>query len=162
MESSSSPLLNRVVVGMIARIVPDGAQAIATAALGFRTVDSFHCHFHKQRNRGERTDGNQSDGGRLPKRPPDFIGDEHSNPQAERGAREREQTIEGNLLAGFWNGYRKRHRIPLYVSFWKRKRENLAARAAHAPAAFFAPNESCPTLYMRSFSPAEAANASGR
>src|SRR2546423_15069846 len=114
---------------MITGIVPDGAQSITTAAFGFRPVNSFHRHFDEQRNYRERADGNERNGGGLAKRPAHLVGDEHSNPKPQRGSREREQTIERNLLAGFWNGYRERHRIPLYVSFWERERGNLAARA---------------------------------
>ena len=119
------------------RIVADRAEPVSAAAFGFRPVNSFHRHFHQQRHRGQRADGNQRDRRGLPKGMADLISDQHSNPEPERGARERHQTIERNLLGGFRNGYRKRHRIPLYVSFRKRKRENLAARALACRLPFF-------------------------
>ena len=113
----------------IAGVAPDRAQAISAAPFGFRPVDSLERDFHEQGHRGEGSDGNQSNGRGLPERPANLVCDQHSDSKAKGSARENHQTVERNLLGGFWNGYRKRHRLPLYVSFWKRKRENLAARA---------------------------------
>ena len=68
--------------------------------------------------------GYAGDGGSLTKRTTDSIGYEHTDTHANGCPREGEQTIKGNLFTGFWNGYRERHRIPLYFSFRKKKRES--------------------------------------
>lgn len=101
----------------IARVTANGTQSIAAATLRFRTVNSLQRYFDQRRDRRERTYGNQRNRRGSPKRPMNFVGDQHSNSEPESRARQHEQTVEWNLLGRFWNGYRERHRIPLYFSF---------------------------------------------
>lgn len=115
--TKAPPTLVDVGLGRVTRVSTDRTQSIPAAALGFRPVDPFHCHLDQERNRGQRANRDERNGGGLPNRPADPIRHEHSDSQANGRASEREQTIEWNLLRGFWNGYRERHRIPLYVSF---------------------------------------------
>jgi hypothetical protein len=115
--TKAPPTLVHVGFRRIARVSPNGAQPIPAAALGFGAINSLQRQLDQQRNRGNRPNGNKGDGGGLPKWPADFIGHQYSDTESNRCSCQREQTIQWDLLHGFWNGYRERHRIPLYVSF---------------------------------------------
>src|SRR5262249_57874001 len=121
-----------VVFGAVTRAAPNRAQTRAASAIRLRPVDSLERELDQKRHRSQSADRHQCDCGGLSHRPFNFIGDQHSNAEPKRGAREREQIIQRSLLGRFWKGYREGHRLLLYVSFIEKKREKTRTRVLRA------------------------------
>ena len=125
-----------VCLGGVTRVAANGAQARAASTFRFRAVDPLKRDLNEKWHGGQRADRHQGDGSRLTGRPLNFVRNEHSDSKPKRSARQREQIIERNLFNRFWNGYREGHRLFLYVSFAKKKRENLRAGVISAIGSF--------------------------
>jgi len=135
-EPECATLLIDVRLGGITRVAANRAKARAAAAFRFRTVDPLKRNLNQERDRGQSANRHERDGSCLTGRPFNFVRDEHSDSKSKRSARQREQIIERNLFNRFWNGYREGHRLFLYVSFAKKKRENLRAGVISAIGSF--------------------------
>src|SRR6266487_1743755 len=114
LSPSDLPSIRRLInvrLGGITRVAANRAKSRAAAAFRFRAVDPFECDFDQERDRSQSADRHQRNGSGLAHWAFDFIGDEHSDSKPKCGACEREQIIQRNLVARFWNGYREGHRL---------------------------------------------------
>ncbi len=63
---------------MVTGAVSDAAQAIAAAAFRIGAIETADGQFHQIRDRRERADGHERDGGSLPRRALDAVGHEQT------------------------------------------------------------------------------------
>ena len=100
---AGSPLEN-IVLGTVAGIAADRAQAPAHAALRLRSINPFDRQFHQKRNERERADGDENDRGRLSRGPVEALSHEQAEAEADRALGHGEQSVQRQCFRRFWDG----------------------------------------------------------
>ena len=92
--------LINVVLGAVARIAANRAQAPSHAAFGFGPVDPFQGHLHEQWNCREGPDRDKSDRRSLPRRAIEMLSHEQTDPEPKGGPGQGQQS-KGSASAVF-------------------------------------------------------------